>query len=92
MNKTQLIDRVNGDLELSKKDTQIAVNAILESITEELSEGNEVKLPNFGKFSVRRKEAYTARNPQNGEPVDVPAKNVVKFKAAKALKDSVNEE
>lgn len=92
MNKKELVEKVHENLEnFTKADSKLVVDAVLDTISEGLAEGEDVKLARFGNFEVVHKEARTARNPSTGEPVDVPAKNVVKFKPSKNLKEVVNE-
>lgn len=89
MNKTDLANFVSDSVGISKKDSKEIVAATLDGIVEGLMEDGKVSLAGFGSFVLSRKDARTARNPQNGEPVEVPAKTVVKFKPASALKDAV---
>jgi len=91
MNKTELIATVAEKAELSKKDAEKAVNAVLESITESLKAGDKVALVGFGTFDVKQRTARTAKNPRTGATVEVPASRVPGFKAGKALKDAVAE-
>lgn len=67
-----------------------AVDAVFDTITKELSRGEEISIPQFGKFKVAKRKAREARNPKTGETVHVPAKTVAKFTPAKALKETVN--
>lgn len=89
MNKSELIAEIAENSGLTKKDAESALDAIIESITKALSDGDEVKLIGFGTFSVTKKEPTTARNPRTGEEIKVPAKTVAKFKPGQGLKDSV---
>lgn len=91
MNKKELIKSVYDKLDgLPLKQCENAVNAVLDSIQDELAKGGEVVLVGFGSFSVKPHQAKTARNPRTGEIVHVPAKNVPTFKAGKGLKEAVN--
>ena len=90
MNKADLVDFVAGESGLTKKDTRAVIGTVMDGIKAGLAADGKVTLVGFGTFSTVHREARTARNPQTGEPVDVPAKNVVKFKASKALKETVN--
>ena len=90
MNKDDLINKVSGDLEISKSDASKSLDAILSSITNSLKKGNEVRLVGFGTFLVANRAATTGRNPRTGESIQIPAKKVPKFRAGKALKDTVN--
>jgi len=81
MNKGQLIDAVAKKTKLSKKDSGMAVNAVLDTVQANVKKG--VGLVGFGTFKVTRTKARTGRNPQTGEPIKIKAKNVVRFKAGK---------
>jgi len=89
MNKASLVEKVQDVLGGTKADAERAVDALFDSIVSELKTGGEVSVAGFGIFSIKARAARTARNPRTGEPVQVPAMNVPKFRAAKALKDSV---
>ncbi|NQY83105.1 MAG: HU family DNA-binding protein [Alphaproteobacteria bacterium] len=75
---------------LTKADATKAVDAVLGSITSSLKAGNDVRLVDFGTFSINRRAASEGRNPRTGEKITIAAANVVKFKAGKGLKDTVN--
>ena len=90
MNKDELINQVSSDLEISKSDASKALDSILSTITNYLKKGNEVRLVGFGTFLVANRAATTGRNPRTGESIQIPAKKVPKFRAGKALKDTVN--
>jgi DNA-binding protein HU-beta len=90
MNKNDLIASVADKADLTKAKAAEAVDAVLDGITSSLSSGEEVRLIGFGNFVVAHRKASTARNPQTGAIVDVPAANVPRFKPGKALKDAVN--
>ncbi|MBW6440473.1 HU family DNA-binding protein [Patescibacteria group bacterium] len=90
MTKDELIEVVSAKTDSSKKDTERTVNAVLESITKALVDGDKVAFTGFGTFSVNRREARTGVNPQHPEQkIQIPAMNVPKFKAGKSLKDAV---
>ena len=89
MNKSDLINAVATKAELTKKDADAAVSAVISAISEALAAGESVQLVGFGTFEVRARAAK-GRNPKTGEPLTVPAAKVPAFKAGKALKDSVN--
>ena len=90
MNKSELIADVAQRANITKKDADAAVNAMIESITEALEEGDKVQLVGFGTFEVRTRGARTGRNPRNNEEINIPASKAPAFKAGKALKDVVN--
>lgn len=89
MNKAAIIDAVHEKLGGTKANSERAVDVMIDSIVETLKKGGEVSIAGLGIFSVKRRAARAARNPRTGETVQVPAMNVPKFRAAKALKDSV---
>lgn len=89
MNKTELIAAVAEKAELSKKNAEVAVAAVIDSIVDSLKKGDKVSLLGFGTFEVRDRAARTGKNPQTGATIKIPASKVPAFKAGKALKDSV---
>lgn len=89
MNKSNLVAKVADKTELSKKDAEAAVNAVIESITEALVEGDKVALVGFGTFDVKTRAARTGKNPRTGEVIEIPEAKVPSFKAGSALKDAV---
>lgn len=91
MNKTELIAAIAEKTDLSKKDADAAVSAVLGAITDALKAGDKIQLVGFGTFEVRNRAAKQGRNPRTGETMTVPASKVPAFKAGKALKDAVAE-
>ncbi|MSU55619.1 MAG: HU family DNA-binding protein [Candidatus Taylorbacteria bacterium] len=89
MNKQGIADAVHGILGGTKVQAEQAVDKMVESIVETLKKGGEVSIAGLGIFSVKARAARQARNPRTGETLQVPAMNVPKFRAAKALKDAV---
>jgi DNA-binding protein HU-beta len=89
MNKQAIIEEVHKVLEGTKVQAEKVVDTIFDSITSSLKEGEEVSVAGFGIFSAKMRAARTARNPRTGEPIDVPAMRVPKFRASKSLKDIV---
>ena len=89
MNKTELIAAIAAKSNLTKKDSELALTAALEVITEALVEGDKVQLIGFGTFETKKREAREGRNPRTGETIKVPASKAPVFKAGKALKDKV---
>jgi DNA-binding protein HU-beta len=89
MTKNDLVAQVASSAELTKKDAEKAVNAVLEAITDTLKKGEKVALVGFGTFETRFRPARTGRNPQTKEPMPIAASTVPAFKAGKALKDAV---
>jgi len=90
LNKNDLIAAVMNDAGLSKKDASNAVDCVFSAITDALKGGQEVRLVGFGTFSVAQRAASQGRNPRTGETIQIAASKQPKFKAGKALKDSVN--
>ena len=89
-NKAELIAAVAEQAGLSAKDAGAALDAVVGEITNALKSGERVALPGFGTFSVGSRAARQGRNPQTGATIQIKASNVVKFKPAKKLKESVN--
>lgn len=89
MNKTELIAKVAETAELTKKDATKAVDAVFNSISEALQNGDKVQIIGFGNFETRERAARKGRNPQTGEEIEIAASKVPAFKAGKQLKDVV---
>ena len=89
MNKTELTAAVAEKAGISKKDAEKATSALFEVITDALAAGDKVAVIGFGNFEVKDRAARTGKNPQTGEPVEIPASKVPAFKAGKALKQAV---
>ena len=89
MNKAELVEEVAGKAGLTKKDANNVVDAITSAITNALRRNERVILVGFGMFELRRRKARTGVNPQTGGRLDIPAKNVVRFKAGKGLRERV---
>lgn len=89
MNKQSLIDAVHEVIGGTKVMAEQAVETIISSITKTLKSDGEVSIAGLGIFSTRKRAARTARNPRTGEPIQVAAMRVPKFRPAKALKDAV---
>lgn len=90
MNKTELIDEIAAAADLPKASAARALDAVLDSITNQLKAGEQVALVGFGTFTVKHRNARTGRNPQTGATIEIKASRVASFKAGKALKDAVN--
>lgn len=90
MNKAELVADIAERIGEPKMRAEEIVNAVFEAITEALKRGDDVRLPSFGVFDVKETAARTARNPQTKEEVHVPAGKKARFRAGKALKDSLN--
>ena len=90
MNKNDLVNQVSDSTGLSKSDSAKAVDSVLDTITSTLKSGGDVRLVGFGTFLVSKRKATTGRNPQTGAAINIPAANVPKFRAGKALNESLN--
>jgi len=90
MNKTELVAAIAANAELSKKDSEKALKAFIDVVTEELKKGEKVQLVGFGTFEVSERPAREGINPRTKETITIAATKNPKFKAGKALKDVVN--
>ncbi len=90
MNKNELSSAVAEKAGLSKADATAAVEAVLETITQTLKDGGDIRLIGFGTFSVSHRKASKGRNPSTGATIDIAASNQAKFKAGKGLKEALN--
>jgi len=90
MNKTELIAAIAAKSELSKKDSEKALRAFEEAVTEELAAGGKVQLVGFGTFDVAHRAAREGRNPRTKEVMPIPASKAPRFKVGKGLKEAVN--
>ena len=90
MNKTELVAAISEKTELTKKDSEKALKALIDVVAEELKKGEIVQLVGFGTFEVSERAARTGKNPQTGAEIKIAACKAPKFKAGKALKDAVN--
>ena len=90
VNKSQLVDQIAENADISKAAAGRALDALVETVTETLKSGDQVTLVGFGSFIVRERAARTGRNPKTGEAIEISAAKVPAFKAGKALKDACN--
>ena len=90
MSKTELVAAIAERTGLTKKDSEAAVNAFVEIVTEQLKKGEKVQLIGFGTFEVSERAERVGRNPQTGAEITIAASKVPKFKAGKALKELLN--
>jgi len=90
MTKADLVEMIAQGTGLSKKDTGVVVDLILENVSRALCEGDKVELRGFGSFKVKERRSRKARNPRTGDAVDVPSKLVPYFKASNELKALVD--
>ncbi len=89
MTKVELVNKIAAKADCSKKDAEKALNAVVDSITEALTEGEKITLVGFGTFEVKERKAKEGINPQNKSKIMIPARKVPTFKAGKALKDEI---
>ena len=90
MNKTELIDQIAEEADISKASAGRALDAALDAITASLKSADPVSLVGFGTFTVRERAARIGRNPQTGAPIQISAAKVPAFKPGKGLKDALN--
>ena len=90
MNKTELVAAIAETAEISKKDSEKALKAFIDVVTEQVKKGDKVLLVGFGTFEVSERAAREGRNPQTGKTMKIAACKAPKFKAGKALKDALN--
>lgn len=90
MNKSELIDSIAAQADVTKAVASSVLDAFTSTVTNELKSGGQVTLVGFGTFQVKERAARTGRNPQTGKEIQVPAAKVPGFKAGKGLKDAVN--
>lgn len=89
MSKRDFVEAVAENAGLTKKDADAAVKAVTQVIIEQVAAGNKISLVGFGTFESGTRAARQGRNPQTGEPMDIPETKVPKFKPGKAFKDAV---
>ena len=89
MNKAELIDAIAAKGDLTKKDADVALNAVIDAIKDALKAGEKVSLVGFGTFTVKERAARTGKNPATGEAIEIAACKVPAFAAGKALKDAI---
>ncbi|PAV08509.1 hypothetical protein CBG25_03815 [Arsenophonus sp. ENCA] len=89
MNKTELINQIAEKADLTKKDSEKALNAFIETVTEALKAGDDLQLVGFGSFQMKKRAAREGRNPQTDKVIQIAAANVPSFKAGKTLKEAV---
>src|SRR5436190_912632 len=90
MTKADLIEDVARSVEMSRKDSEVIVETIFESIVKSLRSGDKIEIRGFGSFRTRQRDARVGRNPKTGARVEVPAKKIPYFKPSKDLKDLIN--
>jgi nucleoid DNA-binding protein len=95
MTKKELIDEVNAraaddGIDLTKKDTRTLIEILFETVGDTIEDEERFRFPDFGTFKVKFRKAREGRNPQTGEPIQIPASNTVRFKPAPSMKDRIN--
>ena len=90
MTKAELIEEVSRVVEMTRKDSEVIVEAILGSVVRALRGGDKIEIRGFGSFRTRNRQPRVGRNPKTGDRVEVPAKRIPYFKPSKELKDLVN--
>src|SRR5689334_23292108 len=90
MTKADLIEQIAGVAEITRRDSEVVVETIFESIVRALRAGDKIEIRGFGSFKTRQRKPRIGRNPKTGERVEVPAKKIPFFKPSKELKDVVN--
>ncbi len=90
MTKAELVDEIARKASLTRKHSEVIVDAVFSSIVEALQRGDKIELRGFGSFRVRHRGSHTGRNPKTGEGVLVPAKKVPYFKPGKELRELIN--
>ena len=90
MNKTELINQISESADITKKAAGDALQGFMMAITDALKKGDKLQLIGFGTFSVSKRAARNGRNPQTGKAIEIPAKNVVRFKVGSKLSEAVN--
>ena len=91
MTKADLVEEVARVTQLTRKDSEVIVDTLFESVIKALKAGDKLEVRGFGSFRVRQRKARVGRNPKTGEKVEVPAKRVPYFKPSKELKDLINQ-
>lgn len=90
MKKKELIDAISQRSGMAKNESETALNAVINCISDLLASGDSIVLPGFASLSVKERAARTGRNPSTGQPINIPASKVVSFKAGSKLKETIN--
>ncbi len=91
MKKKDLIAAISHKSGMAKNQSEVALNAVIDCLSDLLAQGESIVLPGFASLSVKKRAARTGRNPATGKSINISARNVVQFKAGSALKERVNE-
>jgi DNA-binding protein HU-beta len=89
MNKGDLIEKIVSEVNVTKADAARVVESVIDGITQSLKKGERTTISGFGTFSVSKRKARVGRNPQTGEPISIPARQVARFTAGKELKEAL---
>ena len=92
MLKKELVDQISDDLDIQKQDVAVAVDIILDSMVEAITDGRRVELRGFGSFSTRRRKARQTKNPRTGVIMDIGERKTIHFTMSKSLKDALIKE
>ena len=90
MNKSELVEKITSDADISKASAERALNSVIATIIKAVTKGDDVQLIGFGTFKSGKRSARVGRNPQTGAEIKIPAAKTVKFASGKAFKDAVN--
>ena len=90
MTKADLIEEVSRVVEVTRKESEVIIETILDSVVKSLRQGEKVEIRGFGSFRTRERQGRVGRNPKSGESVEVPPKTIPFFKPSKELRDVVN--
>ena len=90
MNKGDLIEKIVSEVKITKADAGRVLESIVDGITQSLKRGERTTISGFGTFSVSKRKARVGRNPQTGEPTNIPARRVARFTAGKELKEELD--
>ncbi len=90
MTKAELIEEVSGAVEMTRKDSEVIIDAIVDSVVRALRRGDKIEIRGFGSFGTRQRQPRVGRNPKTGARVEVPARRVPFFKPSKEVKSLVN--
>ncbi len=90
MKKKELIDAISRKSGMAKKESEVALNAVISCISDLLAQGDAIILPGFASLSVKERAARTGRNPATGQPITIAASKIVSFKTGSKLKEAIN--
>lgn len=91
MKKKDLIAAISQKSGMAKNQSEVALNAVIDCLSDLLAKGDSIVLPGFASLSVKKRAARTGRNPSTGKSIDIPARKVVQFKAGTVLKERIND-